>query len=226
MSSINIYVRELNGNTERIVFELRKLRSKNISLWMFREEVIAYDRGRLIREWKDLKFIEENHTIDNSITYFLWDITQNQASMLSCGLKWVISRNEETQFCILTQNNHPFNNLVVFKDAIHKENLPEKFIKAPCFCSMSGIVEYCRENNVFDFSLGDINKFHLVNGIDPIQGARVYEEINSRCLWYLDMLHKTHYEVFDATGKTHLGEADLNGLLDVSKKDNKKHINR
>lgn len=36
------------------------------------------------------------------------------------------------------------------------------------------------------------------------------------------MFHKTHYEVFDSTGKIHLGEADLEGNLDVTKKDKSK----
>ena len=35
----------------------------------------------------------------------------------------------------------------------------------------------------------------------PQQGKPVYEEISTKRYWYLDNLHKTHYEVFDNTGK-------------------------
>ena len=36
------------------------------------------------------------------------------------------------------------------------------------------------------------------------------------------MFHKTHYEVFDSTGKKHLGEADMDGNLDEDKSDTSK----
>lgn len=35
------------------------------------------------------------------------------------------------------------------------------------------------------------------------------------------MLHKNHYEVFDSIGN-HLGEADMNGILDATRKDSHK----
>ena len=38
------------------------------------------------------------------------------------------------------------------------------------------------------------------------------------------MLHKTHYEVFDKTGRKHLGEANLEGTIDSGKADPSKHL--
>jgi hypothetical protein len=55
------------------------------------------------------------------------------------------------------------------------------------------------------------------------QGQQIYIEITTRHYWYLDNLHKKHYEVFDSRG-IHIGEASLDGIINVSKKDNTKTI--
>jgi hypothetical protein len=51
------------------------------------------------------------------------------------------------------------------------------------------------------------------------QGQRVYRRITTNDYWYLDNLHKNHYEVFDSNRK-HVGEADLQGNIDISKRIN------
>jgi len=223
MPIVNIYIQELNESTKKIVNNLRLQRNQNIKIWLYRNEAATTNVELLVKNWRDVKFIEYNHQIDDSITYFVWDINQCQANILSCGLKWVISRNDQTLFCVLSQIPHRHNTIIMFKDAVHMEHLPERFIKAPCFNNLSDIIEYCKEEGVFDFSLEDVTKFSIANGISPVQGARVYEEISSKRFWYLDMLHKNHYEVFDAIRK-HLGEANLNGILDISKKDKTKRL--
>jgi hypothetical protein len=45
------------------------------------------------------------------------------------------------------------------------------------------------------------------------QGQPVYQEIATSYYWYLDNLHKNHYEVFNYNGD-HIGIADLNGEID------------
>jgi hypothetical protein len=55
------------------------------------------------------------------------------------------------------------------------------------------------------------------------QGQQVYKEIGTNRYWYLDNFHKNHYEVFDSQCN-HIGEANLNGTIDESKKDNTKTI--
>ena len=54
-----------------------------------------------------------------------------------------------------------------------------------------------------------------------IQGRAVFEEIETKRLWYLDNFHKTHFEVFDRNIK-HLGEASLEGILLDRKRNPKK----
>ena len=53
------------------------------------------------------------------------------------------------------------------------------------------------------------------------QGQAVYIEVGTGNYWYLDNLHKNHFDVFNRQGK-HLGEANLKGILDVSKNDKEK----
>ncbi|NET59904.1 MAG: hypothetical protein F6K47_28270 [Symploca sp. SIO2E6] len=59
-------------------------------------------------------------------------------------------------------------------------------------------------------------------------GRVVYCEIATGRYWYVDNLHSgkaAHLEVFDKTGKQHLGEADLQGTIDESKCDHDKTLN-
>jgi hypothetical protein len=60
------------------------------------------------------------------------------------------------------------------------------------------------------FSLNDTVRFSRTNLIR--QGQTVYQEINTGYFWYLDALHKNHYEVFNSN-EDHIGVADLEGNL-------------
>jgi hypothetical protein len=58
------------------------------------------------------------------------------------------------------------------------------------------------------------------------QGRRVHREIHTRHYWYVDNFHcghGAHLEVFDSRG-IHVGESDLEGEVDSSKKDPQKTI--
>jgi hypothetical protein len=67
------------------------------------------------------------------------------------------------------------------------------------------------------FSLKDITRFCKTG--QERQGQLVYKELTSGYYWYLDNLHKNHYEVFDSNEK-HIGIADIEGNIDVSKRVN------
>jgi hypothetical protein len=59
-----------------------------------------------------------------------------------------------------------------------------------------------------------------------VQGRTVYREASTGYYWHVDNLHhgvRSHIEVYDRRGE-HVGEADLNGSLDVSKLDTTKKI--
>lgn len=85
--------------------------------------------------------------------------------------------------------------------------------------------DFLSSKGVFTFALDDETRFEKCKGIDPVQGASVYKELKTGHYWYKDMFHKNHYEVFGKGGREHLGEADLEGILDKTKADKKKHIN-
>ena len=73
--------------------------------------------------------------------------------------------------------------------------------------------------------LEDNKRFKRTN--NKCQGRVIYLESNTERHWYVDNLHygqASHLEVFDKTGKNHLGEADLDGNINYSKSDSDKTI--
>ncbi len=69
----------------------------------------------------------------------------------------------------------------------------------------------------YSFSLKDGSRFQKDGRI--VQGQNVYREISTGYYWYLDNLHKNHYEVFDGK-KQHIGTANMDGQIDSTKKVN------
>lgn len=217
---LNVYFNVVDEVTLPILKELRMLRSRSIKMW--------FDKGKkendkYLAQIRD-KTMVQHACIDNEIQYYTWDVTTTSITPVHNGLKHLISRcvTDGTQFVCIDTEEHCNNQLVLFRDAIHKEELPDQFVKVPCFCKKDVFFDYCKRKNVFNFSLENARLFEKCNGITPVQGAAVYRELSTGRYWYQDMLHKTHYEVFDKTGKKHLGEADLEGELDTSKKDTSK----
>ncbi|WP_018965908.1 hypothetical protein [Porphyromonas gulae] len=70
---------------------------------------------------------------------------------------------------------------------------------------------------ICQFSLKDGTRFQKDGRI--VQGQNVYREIGTGYYWYLDNLHKNHYEVFDKNGQ-HIGTANMDGVIDPGKKVN------
>lgn len=70
---------------------------------------------------------------------------------------------------------------------------------------------------IYPFSLKDGTRFQKDGRI--VQGKNVYREIDTGYYWYLDNLHKNHYEVFDRNGQ-HIGTANTDGVIVPSKKVN------
>lgn len=223
MNKINVYFKVIDEITLPILLWIHKVRSRNIQIWY--DKNIKGDKA-VISKIKTKLDIEFEGT-DGSISFFEWQLSQNGVECLYCGLKDLISRNcsHKTDFIIIDNISRSNSQMILFRDAVHKAELPDLFLKIPCFTSVDEIYDYCKIQGIFAFSLEDKTKFSYENGIDPVQGAKVYKEISTGKLWYIDMLHKDHYEVFDSTGKIHIGEASIDGQIDTSKKDsNKKAI--
>lgn len=68
---------------------------------------------------------------------------------------------------------------------------------------------------IYPFSLKDGTRFQKDRRI--VQGQNVYKEIDTGYYWYLDNLHKNHYEVFDRNNQ-HIGVANMDGDIDCTKR--------
>ncbi len=72
--------------------------------------------------------------------------------------------------------------------------------------------------------LRDTQRFQKTQNI--YDGRSIYREIQNNRYWYVDNFHygqASHIEVFNAQGD-HIGESDLNGNIDETKKDSNKMI--
>lgn len=217
---INIYFHVIDQETSFILKTLRELRNKNIKLWFNKS-----DNKDAITYIKDKSLIEYLG-IDNELCCCMWNIDKMEIVPLygNDGLSHLVSRSisDKTDFVCIDNRLYIKNQLVLFQDAIHKEEYPKEFIKIPCYKDWGSLFTYLENKGLFHFSLSDATRFKKCPNIGPVQGASVYKEIATGYYWYMDNLHRTHYEVFDSLGKKHLGEANLEGVINKKKADQNK----
>jgi hypothetical protein len=112
--------------------------------------------------------------------------------------------------------------LTIIKNAssqIEVDNLFEK----PHYVEVSYNRGFLSKCEYFEkkFTLGLItllqNEYRFSKTKINVQGQSVYKESSTNKYWYLDNLHGDHYEIFNAN-REHIGEADLQGNIDVAKK--------
>lgn len=215
---INIYFHVIDSKTTLILQKLRELRPRNIKLWFNNS-----DNKGAINFIKDKSLIEYNE-VDKGLTCYMWNISDTVTVPLykEDGLFHLISRyiSDKTNFVCIDSKEYAKNCLVLFQDAIHKPEYPKEFVKIPCYKDWDSLWKYLEDKQLFSFSLNDTTKFEKCSY--TVQGAAVYKEKTTGRYWYMDNLHKTHYEVFDHLGKKHIGEAGLNGVIDKTKVDKDK----
>lgn len=217
---INIYFHVIDSETSSILKILRNLRNQNIKLWFN-----TSDNKEAINFIKDKSLIEHKD-VDNELVCFLWNISGTATVPLynNDGLFHLVSRyiSDKTDFVCIDSKEYAKNQLVLFQDAIHKTEYPKELIKIPCYKDRASFFQYLEDKGIFSFSLKDKRRFQKCANIAPVQGSSVYKEIATGYYWYKDNFHRTHYEVFDSSGKKHLGEADLDGVIDKNKADKNK----
>ena len=215
---LNVYFHILDEVTRPIYEKLRGWRPKGIKLWLNSEEM-----GRAEALPKDICFIDHPVKGDDLCSY-CWDVEHTAVTLLSGGLHHLAAWQEvyPKSFICIDSEVHRHNRLVLFRDAVHRDDYPNEFVHVPCFNGWEGLLAHLENQGFLRFSLEDPRRFTRTNTI--VQGAPVYREISTGNHWYLDNFHKTHYEVFDASGNHHLGEADLDGNLDRKKKDRNKRV--
>lgn len=94
------------------------------------------------------------------------------------------------------------------------KNNSKDVVKLDCLDNKSAIENWLRENQILkspdlEDCLKDTTRFEKTSII--WQGRSVYREISTQYFWYLDNLHKSHFEIFDPTGKHHIRIGDLEG---------------
>ena len=76
--------------------------------------------------------------------------------------------------------------------------------------------------------LRDQTRFKRTSKLSPHGKRNIYLEISTNKYWYVDNFHKgnaSHLEVFDRTGRQHIGEADLDGGFISGSSDTSKKLN-
>lgn len=218
---INIYFHVIDSETNSILRNIRELRHHDIKLWFN-----TSDNNNAITYIKDKSLIEYIQA-DNELGCYLWSISNMETVPLynNDGLFHLVSRytSNKTDFVCIDSKECVKNQLILFQDAIHKKEYPKELIKIPCYKDWDNLFLYLKNRGLFHFSLTDTARFIKCTDVGPIQGAIVYKEIDTGHYWYMDNLHKTHYEVFDKLGKKHLGEANLDGVINYNKADPGKH---
>lgn len=111
-----------------------------------------------------------------------------------------------------------------FSIPIVKNNSEEFPVKLDCLDNKTALENWLREKQVLkdpdlEDCLKDTIRFEKTSII--CQGKSVYREIATQNLWYLDNLHRSHFEIFDPTGKRHIRLGNLDGSSRESTKKEK-----
>jgi hypothetical protein len=164
-------------------------------------------------------------------SYVLWFLdkfevkTVNNSSLAEMAERMLNQTTEKYLLINLHQNIHINRQfLPIFKDCQHITGLPQfvhiEFVSDEKEFQLWWDI-YQKTEGLCDFSLLNRQRFtrtHLVE-----QGKTVYKEISTHYYWYLDNLHKDHYEVFNTMGE-HIGIANLQGQIDTSSKEKGRRI--
>lgn len=219
MAALNVYLRKANDHTMAALRVLRMSRHKNVRLWVMR----SLAQTKPFSAWRDKNVIEDGVTVIHTPT-FEWDITNQLATPLDYQLSCLIwhHTHNDMDFCILDDTLPAKRQIVVFEDSLNDKAMPDRFFKIPCFDNSDMLLNFCKDKGIVHFSLKDTNFFRHDHSCTVPKGAEVYKELATGRLWYKDTLHKNHYEIFEPTGRRHIGEADMNGIVDFSKADSTK----
>lgn len=226
MGEVNIYIHEPCAASVEVAKEIRAWRTPKVRLWFSTDDMEDSEASvwRVIKHWRDGKIVDQNVQVAHSIGYYEWNLSSVQVDVIaSHGLQALIQRcmNQSTQFAILGESAKSKGRMTCFVDAPQRANLPDVWHKFRWLTSYDEVLQFCREQSVFDFDLADTSRFSPTGKVE--QGASVYKERSTGYFIYLDNLHKTHYEVFSPTGR-HVGEMSMNGILDRHTADASKRL--
>jgi len=158
---------------------------------------------------------------DESCIYVLWNSDKFPYVKLTLKIieeiaeRIISNQNEKFLLFNISKNIETDRDvLLVCKDDKHSQDLP-KFARIQYIIDEHSLDSWLSRNHIVEFTLPNNNNFKETKLVE--NGERVYLEIKTGNYWYLDNLHKTHYEVCDSNGN-HIGEANLQGEIDRTKK--------
>lgn len=184
-----------------------------------------------------IKNLIGNHSCNVDVTirpkvnyYYRWNL-DNPSNNTYENSNLIISAtqtygNSTTKVAIVSFKESEWNRdvLPIITDAKHIKELPI-ISNIPYFYPYYSFIEWYKENsNNRTFSLLNVDEFERTNYLHD--KMRIYRNLSSGDYWYYDYFHKDnkeHFEVFDATGH-HKGEANINGVIDTTKRDSSKSI--
>ncbi len=169
----------------------------------------------------------------NGVVYHKWDLgicsAGNITTIIQSSAEKFFNSSGDSEVVIISflkEDGYGRDIMPVIKDAVHIKGLP-KLCCIPYFNPVNTFMEwYHVQLNNRLFSLQDPVRFERTCHFSSGSQQRVYKEKATSRYWYYDFFHKDnkeHYEVFDKQGK-HLGEADMCGDLDTSKRDSCKFL--
>lgn len=179
--------------------------------------------NKVLLRIKDHGLIDSN--VDHTLRAFCWDLPSVGIAELQDARKYIAQQQERTKqvYVVLTSQKQADNTSVLFMDATHHTELPDKFLKVPTFCNAEDLLQHLSSQGLFPFSLDNSLLFDKQTELTKKEGTMVVKEKSTGYYWYLDTFHKTHYEVFDTKGN-HLSEAALDGTLIQNSQDKSKKI--
>jgi hypothetical protein len=193
------------------------------------------------KEWRK----EQLHSPDDLFDYFNNETSKNVTDTSLAEVSERSLRNKDSIYLVINFKNSPFNLLHPdIKECciipIIKNNDETQPIKLDGIASHFALqnwleVKLSLSRIEYDFLsryppkdqqtiLRDTQRFQKTQNL--YDGRSVYREIQSDWYWYVDNFHygqASHIEVFNAQGN-HIGESDLEGNIDETKKDSNKMI--
>ena len=170
---------------------------------------IVFDRNNP-KNWLD----EQIHSNDDNFHSETLDSNVTGQTLAEISERQI--QNTNKKYLLLNFQNSSFSKLT---NTIIVKN-EDRQIEISCVDTIENTLNWIKENCIVKLIVEDTERFERTS--KQVKGATVYKEKETGYYWYFDTLHRNHYEIFNSQ-KEHLGEADLEGNLDTSKKDSFKN---
>lgn len=166
-------------------------------------------------------------------TYVVWNINQSETEPATNMIKTLADNNRGNSCaCMISlkiSDDYQRDIVPIIVDAIHLSEMPQLSLVQYFHPIGSFTEEVNNDINQRNFTLRNVVKFDRTCYTYKPSRQRIYQSKETHDFWYYDFFHHTkneHYEVFDSVSYSHIGEADMDGVVHPEKKDPKKSIKK